>query len=263
MESFLIESLGGWSTIKTLGVEQITRWIWENLFVRYTNAYFKSIKYGMASGVLTGLVNNLGDVAVLFIGALMVIDNHLTIGELVAFTVLVKNVSAPINTLVGAWDTFQESLNSVERMNDVLDAEPEATGGRRTRQCPRALPAGACQIRGRYLPLRGRFRPYNVLQNINLEITPGQRIAFVGRSGSGKSTLVKLLLGFYRPTSGSVAMDGFDLTRIRLPSMRRQVGVVPQQSYLFKGAIHQNIALANPSVSRATVIEARQAGRGP
>lgn len=255
MESFLIESLGGWSTIKTLGVEQITRWIWENLFVRYTNAYFKSIKYGMASGVLTGLVNNLGDVAVLFIGALMVIDNHLTIGELVAFTVLVKNVSAPINTLVGAWDTFQESLNSVERMNDVLDAIPEATAA----QERDSVRVPSLQGHIKFEDVTFRFEAdssRNVLQNINLEITPGQRIAFVGRSGSGKSTLVKLLLGFYRPTSGSVAMDGFDLTRIWLPSMRRQVGVVPQQSYLFKGTIHQNIALANPAVSRTTVIEA-------
>ena len=255
LESFLIESLGGWSTIKTLGVEQITRWIWENLFVRFTNAYFKSIKYGMFSSVLTGLVNNLGDVAVLFMAALMVLDNRLTMGELVAFTVLVHGVSAPINTLVGAWDTFQESLNSVERMNDVLEAEPEATEAQKRSRIHLPPLQGHVKFEDVTFRFEADTRT-NVLQNIDLSIAPGEKIAFVGRSGSGKSTLVKLLLGFYPPTSGKIYVDGFDLTQTQLASLRRQVGVVPQQSYLFKGTVHQNIAIASPSVPRATVVEA-------
>jgi ABC-type bacteriocin/lantibiotic exporter with double-glycine peptidase domain len=93
----------------------------------------------------------------------------------------------------------------------------------------------------------------NVLQNIDLELLPGQRVAFVGRSGSGKSTLVKLLLGFYRPTTGRILVDGFDLSRVWLPSLRRQVGVVPQTSFLFHGTIRDNIAQARPDASAADV----------
>ena len=209
----------------------------------------------MVSGVLSGLVNNLGDLAVLFLGAVMALQNRLTIGELIAFTILVKNVSAPINTIVGAWDTFQEALNSVERMNDVLEAKPEVT--------PEA------EKEKRHVPtLRGHVRfdnvtfryesdaKTNILQNIDLEVQPGQRIALVGRSGSGKSTLVKLLLGFYQPVSGKIFMDGFDLEETWLPSLRRQIGVVPQQSYLFKGRIWENISKAKPNSSRSAVIDA-------
>lgn len=254
-ESFLIESLKGWGTIKTLGIEHISRWIWENLYISFTNAYFKTIKYGMISGVLSGLVNNLGDVAVLFIGAVMVLKGSLTIGELIAFTVLVKSVSAPINALVGAWDTFQEALNSVERMNDVLEAKPEVTAQERKEKIE--VPALHGHVKFENVTFRYEAdAKTNVLQNINLEVEPGQRIAFVGRSGSGKSTLIKLLLGFYRPSSGNIYVDGFELKDIWLPSLRRQIGVVPQQSYLFKGQIWENISKAKPDASRAAVIEA-------
>lgn len=254
-ESFLIESLKGWSTIKTLGIEHITRWVWENLYISFTNAYFKTIKYGMISGVLSGLVNNLGNVAVLFIGAVMVLKGSLTVGELVAFTILVQSVSAPINALVGVWDTFQEALNSVERMNDVLETKPEVT----VEQAKEKIKVPALRGHVKFENVTFRYEPdakTNILQNISLEVQPGQRIAFVGRSGSGKSTLIKLLLGFYPPTSGKIYVDGFDLEQVWLPSLRRQIGVVPQQSYLFKGQIRENIAKANPDASRRAVIEA-------
>lgn len=254
-ESFLIESINGWSTIKILGIENITRWVWENLYVSFTNAYFKTIKFGMISGVLSALVNNLGDVTVLFAGALMVLRGGMTIGELVAFTVLVKGVSTPINQLVGSWDTFQEALNSVERMNDVLEAPCESAEEEE-------------KDKVKVPPLRGHvmfeditFRyehdaKSNVLQNISMEIKPGQRVAFVGRSGSGKSTLIKLLLGFYPPSSGKIYIDGFDLNDVKLPSLRSQIGVVPQESILFKGSIRDNIARAKPGASGTDIIEA-------
>ncbi len=96
----------------------------------------------------------------------------------------------------------------------------------------------------------------NVLQNISLEVQPGQRIAFVGRSGSGKSTLTKLLLGFYAPSSGKIYFDGFDVANVWVPSLRSQIGVVPQQSYLFSGTIRENIAQGNPEASLDEIIQA-------
>ena len=253
-QSNLIESLSGLSTIKILGLEHFVRWTWENLLIRYTNAYFKTIKYGMISGLASGIVNNLGNVAVLFYGAVMVMNNQLSVGELVAFQVLVNGVSAPITTLIGVWDTFQETLNAVERLNDVFETEPELTTTPDEEKI--TLPTLRGHVRFDNMTFRYEEMGKNVLQNITLEVEPGQRVAFVGRSGSGKSTLVKLLLGFYPPSSGNIYIDGFDLADAWLPSIRKQIGVVPQESYLFYGTIKENISKSKPGASLSDIIEA-------
>ena len=115
-ESFTIESLSGLSVIKTLGIEHLTRWQAENLQVRATNAYLQTINLGITSNIAGSLVSSLSDSAVLFLGAVMVMQNQLTVGELVAFTTISKSFSAPIMSLLGVWDVFQETLNAVEKI---------------------------------------------------------------------------------------------------------------------------------------------------
>lgn len=254
-QSFLIESLSGLNTIKTLGIEHSTRWLAENLYIRSTNAYLKTINLGMISNLASGLVSNLSNAAVLFYGSVMVLQNQLSVGELVAFTLLTQSLSAPVTALVGVWDVFQETLNAVERLNDVFETKPE-------------LSVKAAKEKIKLPTLRGHVRfdnltfryeqnsKNNVLQNISLEVQPGQRIAFVGRSGSGKSTLIKLLLGFYAPSSGKIYLDGFNVADVWVPSLRSQIGVVPQQSYLFGGTIRENIAQGNPEASLDEIIQA-------
>ena len=251
LESHTIESLTGLRTIRTLGVERYIRATWENLFARATNAYFRTLVYGIASGLASQIVNVAGTVAVLFYGATLVLQGQLTIGGLVAFTLLVQGVMQPITKLVGSWDQLQETLNAVERLNDVYETAPEAPDE------PGDELTVLQSLNGyiRFEDVTFRYDPdgNNVLQNVDLEILAGQRVAFVGRSGSGKSTLVKLLLGFYRPTTGRILVDGYDLSRLWLPSLRRQVGVVPQSSFLFHGTIRDNIAQARPDASAADV----------
>ena len=254
-DSFAIESLSGLSMIKTMGIEHLTRWQAENLYVRSNNAYLKTINLGIISNIAGGLVSSLSDVAILFFAALMVMKNQLTIGELVAFTTINKSFSDPIMSLIGVWDVFQETLNAVERLNDVFETQPE-------------LNQADAKTKIQLPPVRGHIRcdnltfryesdsNSNILQNINLEIQPGQRIALVGRSGSGKSTLVKLLLGFYTPNSGNIYVDGFNVNDAWLPSLRQQIGVVPQQSHLFRGTVRDNIARGKPNASLWEIIEA-------
>lgn len=253
-ESFLIESLSGMSTLKTLGVEHVARWTWENLYVRFSNAYFKSIKYGIITSLVSGLVNNMSSIAVLFLGAYMVLQNRLTVGELMAFIMMTGSLTAPIMKIVGVWDTFQEALNAVERLNDVLESKPEMNVSKKNEKI--SLPS----LRGHVQFVNTTFRyeeeGKNVVQNINLEVQPGQRIAFVGRSGSGKSTLIKLLYGFYPLTSGKLYVDGFDISEVWLPSMRSQIGLVSQQSYLFMGSIRENIAKSKPEAPLSEIVEA-------
>jgi HlyB family type I secretion system ABC transporter len=254
-DSFVIESLSGLSTIKTMGIEHSTRWQTENLYVRSNNAYLKTINLGIISNIASGLVSSLSDVAILCFAALMVMRNQLTIGELVAFTTISKSFSAPIMSLIGVWDVFQETLNAVERLNDVFETQPELN------QADAKTKIQLPPLRGhiRYDNLTFRYEPNsnsNILQNINLEIQPGQRIALVGRSGSGKSTLIKLLLGFYTPNSGNIYIDGFNVNDAWLPSLRQQIGVVPQQSHLFRGTIRDNIARGKPNASLLEITEA-------
>ena len=251
LESHTIESLQGLRTIRTLGVEHMVRATWENLFARSTNAYFGTLKYGIASSSASQVVNAAGSIAVLFVGARFVLDGHLTIGGLVAFTVLVNGALAPVSKLVSAWDLLQETLNSVERLNDVYESQPEAP--ERPGDDLIVLPALSGHIRFDDVTFRYDPEGRNALQNVDLEMLGGQRVAFVGRSGSGKSTLIKLLLGLYRPTTGRILVDGFDLTDVWLPSLRRQFAVVPQTPFLFHGSVRDNIAQARPDAPQAEV----------
>jgi ATP-binding cassette subfamily B protein len=251
LQSHTIESLKGLRTIRTLGIEPYIRWTWENLFARYTNEYFKTLKYSVASGLLSQFINASGQVAVLFYGAWMVLQGQLSLGALVAFTAFLQGLIAPATKLVGSWQRLQEAMNSVERLNDVYESAPETTAepGDDHLVVPR--------LNGflRFDSLTFRYEPEgsNVLQNVSLQIHAGARVGFVGRSGSGKSTLLKLLMGFYAPVSGRVLVDGFDLSQVWLPSLRRQIGVIPQESALFRGTIRDNIALASPSVPPSEV----------
>jgi len=254
VHSHTIESVQGLRTIKVLGIEHFVRWTWENLFARFTNSLFKTIKYQVVSGLASQLVNHSSAVAILFYGAWLVLQNRLTLGELVAFTVLGQAVSGPITKVVQSWDRLQETLNAVERLNDVYEAKPEIAAQPPANSV--VLPALRGTVRFDNVTFRYGPGSKNVLQNISLEIKPGHRIAFVGRSGSGKSTFSKLILGFYRPSSGSIHVDGFLLDSLWLPSLRRQIGVVPPDSFLFRGTIRENICRARPEAAMTEVTRA-------
>jgi ATP-binding cassette subfamily B protein len=253
-ESFVIESVRGLATVKTLGIEHPTRWTMENLVTSFTNSFFRSVKYGMASGLLATLIDNFSSIAVLFTGALMVIHKSLTLGELLAFTLLTKSLSAPLMKLVSFWERFQQALSSIERLNDVFESRPEVMPERRAELL--TVPPLRGHVSFDRVTFRYEADEKNVVQNVSLTIEPGQKVAFVGRSGSGKSTMIKLLCGLYAPTSGSILIDGFNLSDVYMPSVREQIGVVPQQSALFSGSVRENIAKSRPAATLAEVTEA-------
>jgi ATP-binding cassette subfamily B protein len=182
-----------------------------------------------------------------------VIQGELTVGQLVAFNMLVGNVLSPFQRLSLLWNELQEIIISTERINDVLEAEPEEDLQNKPRK---ALD----KLRGhiRFQNVTFRYHPENetnVLENINFEIQPEQMVAVVGRSGSGKTTLSKLILGLYPPTDGKILIDGFDITSISLRSLRSQIGVVDQDTFLFGGTIRENIAIAHPEASLEEIIQ--------
>jgi ATP-binding cassette subfamily B protein len=237
--SSLMEMLSGVATIKAAAAERELRWLWEDRFTRLLNERFRGQKLANGLQVTSGVINTLGSTALLWYGAMLVIQGQLTIGQFVAFNMLIGRVIGPVLALVGLWDELQEVLVSVERLNDVFATPVEESAERQML----ILPSLKGEIRFEDVTFRYQEGDANTLQNIEFEAHPGQTIAIVGRSGSGKSTLVKLLQGLYQPVSGRIWVDGHDIRHISVQSLRSQLGVVPQECFLFSGTILENITL--------------------
>ncbi|MEP0871006.1 ABC transporter transmembrane domain-containing protein [Trichocoleus desertorum AS-A10] len=250
--STLVEILTGIATVKAAAAERDLRWGWEERLTSMLNARFQGQKLSNTLQAVSGLINTIGSTALLWYGASLVIRDQLTIGQFVAFNMLIGNVINPVLRLVGLWDEFQEVIVSVERLDDVFSTEPEES----VRKPLLALP----RLRGDVQFDNVTFRyqedeEHNTLQNISFQVQAGQTIAIVGRSGSGKTTLMNLLQGLYHPTNGRIWMDGHDIRHVSPQSLRSQLGVVPQECFLFSGTILENITLSRPNFALEEVVE--------
>lgn len=248
--SFLVETISGVDTLKALAVEP--RWTqkWDKQLAAYVSAGLSVSNVAtFASGGVT-LVSKLVTAAIMWMGATLVIDNKMTVGELVAFNMLAGQVSSPILRLAQLWNDFQQVGISMSRLGDILNARTEVVG-QKTR-LPRLEGAIAVdQVSFRYHPDSA-----DVLRSISVQIKPGEVIGIVGRSGSGKSTLTKLIQRLYVPDRGRVLVDGQDIAIIDTTSLRQQIGVVLQENMLFNRSIRDNIALTNPTLSIEAIIQA-------
>ncbi len=250
--SILVEMLSGVATIKAAAAEREIRWRWEDRLTRTLNVQFKGQKLANGLGALSSLINTLGSTALLWYGASLVIQGQLTIGQFVAFNMMIGNVLSPILSLVGLWDEFQEVLIAVERLNDVFETAPEERPG----EPMLVMPTIRGEVKFEDVTFNyDQAEDRNTLQNLNLTVSPGQTVAIVGRSGSGKSTLVKLLQGLYYPTKGRIWIDGHDTRHVSPASLRSQLGVVPQECFLFSGTILDNIQLYRPEYDLEEVVE--------
>ena len=238
--SSLVEMINGIATIKSTATEREIRWLWEERATRQTNVSFKGQKFSIGLGALNGVINSVGGVVLLWAGAYMVIQDQLTIGQLVAFNMMIGYVISPVLAMANLWDELQEVLISVERLNDVFETDPEESS-----QHPLlVLPTIHGTVTFENVTFSyGTDDDKNTLQNLDFQIEAGQTVAIVGRSGSGKTTLVKLLEGLYHPNRGRVLVDSHDLSHVSPQSLRTQLGVVPQECFLFSGTILENITL--------------------
>ena len=251
--SLLVEMLTGVATVKAAAAEQEVRWRWEDRFTRLLNTQFRAQKLTNMLSVLSSLINTIGSMALLWYGSRLVIQDQLSIGQLVAFNMLIGRVIGPVLSLVGLWDEFQEVLIAVERLNDVLEEKPESGSGALELVLPTIQ--GDVEFDGvtfRYEQMEER----NILESLSFVAKAGETIAIVGRSGSGKTTMVKLLQGLYPTTSGRIWIDGHDLGHTSLRSLRSQLGVVPQECFLFSGTIMENIQLYRTEFGLEAVVEA-------
>ena len=252
-QSYLVHMLAGIETLKASGLEDRAVEQWSHLFVDELNV---ALKRGRLSAFVEALMSALrmgSPILVLWFGGLQALHGSLSVGTMLALSAMASGVLSPIATLIATALQLQLLRSYIERLEDVLQAAPEQAK-RHVSRAPRLSGAIALEkVSFSYGPLA----PVGVC-NVSVQITPGQKVAIVGRSGAGKSTLAKLLLGLYQPSSGRILYDGLDLAGLDLQSVRLQCGIVPQRSYLFGTTIWANITLQDSSIAMPQVVEAAQ-----
>lgn len=248
-QQFLVESIFGIQTLKAAAIEPILRAQWEDRLASYVRTSFQAVNLSSIGQSAFQYVNKLTTALVLFFGAHAVINDELTVGALIAFNMIMNQVTMPILRLAQLWQDFQQVQISVERLGDILNAPPESQ-----RLALANLPPAQGAVK--FSEVMFRYQPDGpaALDGIDLEIPAGQVLGIVGASGSGKSTLAKLILRLYRPERGQILIDGIDISQVDTAWLRRQVGIVLQESTLFNRTVHENIALAVPEMTRAQVI---------
>jgi subfamily B ATP-binding cassette protein HlyB/CyaB len=249
-QAFLVESVTGIETIKTMAVEPAMQRRWEEQLAAYVSASFRVLNLGNAADQLVQVIGKLLTVAVLYFGSRLVISGDLTVGELVAFNMLAGRVSAPVLRLAQIWQEFQQARLSIDRLGDILNtpAEPTFNPGRTV------LPAIKGNVTFEHVSFRYRVDSPEVLHDVNVSISAGQVVGVVGPSGSGKSTFTKLIQRLYVPETGKVLVDGVDLAMVDTSWLRRQVGVVLQENVLFNRSIRDNIALADAGAPMEQIV---------
>jgi ATP-binding cassette, subfamily B, bacterial len=247
----LSESLHG---VRTVAAYNRQRWNivhHRNVVGDYRDANNYTAQINALYGPGTQMLGYLSQAALLAIGGNMVIHHHLSIGALVAFFLYLNRFFSPIQLLVQQYNSFQQGQAAVLKLRGLFAVDPSTPEAPQARELP---------------PIEGEivfdhvtfgYDPAEpVVRGIDLRIGAGETVAFVGQTGAGKSTLAKLITRFYDPTEGRVLIDGHDLRQVTLDSLRRQLGVVPQEPFLFAGSLRYNIAFACPEASDDEVWEA-------
>jgi ATP-binding cassette subfamily B protein len=253
-QSYLVEVMSGIQTVKAQNIELRSRFSWQKKYAKFVAAGFKTVLTSTLANSTSQFLSKLSSLLVLWVGSYLVLKGELTLGELIAFRIISSYVTTPILRLAQIWQNFQETGLSLERLSDIVDTPQEAEVDRNN------IPLPAVSGAVKYENVSFRFAASGPLQlsNVNVEFTAGKFVGIVGQSGSGKSTMMKLLLRLYDTESGRILVDGYDIAKVELYSLRRQIGVVPQDTLLFDGTVQENIALTNPEATTEEIIEAAQ-----
>jgi len=250
-QSFLVESVTGIQTIKSFAVEPQMQKKWEQKLANYTKTSFNTEILGGIAGSLGQFIQRIFDLIILWVGARYVMSGDLSVGQLIAFRMLSSRVSTPVLRLVQMWQEFQQIGISIKRLGDIFNAKPEPA----VDPTKAKLPAVKGRIVFEHVHFRYRPDAPEVIRDITFDIPQGTILGVVGRSGSGKSTLSKLIQRLYVPEMGKITVDGVDLALVSPSWLRRQIGVVLQENYLFDGSVRDNIAFNDPSAPMEELIK--------
>ena len=252
-QNHLVEVLTGIQTVKAQNFELKARWKWKERYSKYISESFRNAVTSTSSNGITNFLNQASSLSVLCVGSFLVINGNLTLGQLIAFRIISGYVTTPLLRLSNVYQNFQQTNISLERLSDIIDTPQESTDIDKN-NIPMPYIKGDISIED--ISFRFNEKGALNLSNINLSIDSGQFVAIVGQSGSGKSTLTKLLSRLYEPLQGKISIDNVDISKVELYSLRRQIGIVPQDSILFDGTVQDNIALTNPEASVEEIVNA-------
>jgi ATP-binding cassette subfamily B protein len=252
-QSHLVEVLTGIQTVKAQNVEMISRWKWQSLYNNYISRTFEKTVTGTVLTETSQVLQKLSQLLVLWVGATLVLKGEMSLGQLIAFRIISGYVTQPMLRLSSIWQNIQELKVSFERLADVVDTPEESDEADKGK-----IPLPPIQGEVRFDDVSFSFVPGGslVLNHIDLAIPAGTFVGVVGQSGSGKSTLTKMLSRLYAPNSGRILIDGYDIDKVELYSLRRQIGIVPQEPLLFSGSVAENIALTDPDASSEAIVTA-------
>jgi ATP-binding cassette subfamily B protein len=253
-QGYMAETLAGMATLKAAGAEQQAMEHWTNLYLEQLNISVRRSYLSAIVNTLMSMLRILSPLALLWLGAIEVLQGSLSLGTMFALNALAMSSLMPLTSLIASGQQLQLVRAHFERLADVSTAEPEQD---RAEALPPPYLTG--DVRVDHVSFRYDNEGTDVLHDISLSIEAGQKVALVGRTGSGKSTLGKLLLGLYLPTKGQILYDNFPLSNLDFQEVRRQFGVVMQDTKLFSGSIRHNIALHDPDMATEQVIKAAQA----
>lgn len=250
--SFLIETITGINTVKATSVENNFIRRYEEMLARLVKASFDVVNLANLANSIGTFLFSIFNLAILWVGAYYVMQGDISVGELIAFQMIAGQLIAPVMRLINQWQYFQQIRVSMERLGDIMNEETEpAFNPSRT-----TLPSLRGDIAMEKLAFSYTAEGGKVLDNINIRIPAGMKVGIVGRSGSGKSTLTKLIQRLFLPDSGRILIDGVDIAQVEPAWLRRQIGVVLQDSKLFSGTVEENIRIAMPNATHEDVVKA-------
>jgi ATP-binding cassette subfamily B protein len=263
LNAHIEETYSGFTVVKTFGHQAAAREQFRRLNDDVYHASFGAQFFSGLVGPATTFIGNLGYVAVAVVGGLQVATGQITLGSIQAFIQYVRQFNGPLSQVAGMYNTLQSGVASAERVFDLLDEpeespdpepDPEKSGSRPNGQRP------GNSGRVEFQHVNFAYRPGTpVIQDLSLVAEPGSTVAIVGPTGAGKTTMVNLLMRFYDVDSGRILIDGTDITTMSRQSLRSQIGMVLQDTWLFDGTIAENIAYGRPEAGEDEVVEAAQA----
>jgi ATP-binding cassette subfamily B protein len=251
--AYLQESLSGIRVVRSFAQEQRHLDRFGELNDENREANMKTVNLNAAYFPSVELLSGLATAGILLYGGIQAINGEVTVGVLVAFIAALNNFFDPIQSLSQFYTTYQAGMAALDKIFELLDEEPEL------RDAPDAVRLGRIRGEIEFDDVTFTYGEGEALCHVNLHVPPGQTVALVGATGAGKSTMAKLMARFYDPVSGRVLVDGHDLREVSAASLRSQMGVVPQEAFLFSGTIGENIAFGREDATPEEVEAAARA----
>jgi ATP-binding cassette subfamily B protein len=250
-QAMLVETIHGMRTVKALAIEPSQRREWDERSAGAISMHFRVGQISITGNTVTDFLGKLLPVTLIVLGAQAVFEQTLTVGALIAFQMLSQRVTQPLLAIVGLVNEYQETALSVKMLGEVMNRAPEGRAG-----AGGLRPVLNGEIKFEDVTFRYPGAQNNALDRTAFTIRPGTVVGIVGRSGSGKTTLTKVIQGLYAVQEGIVRFDGIDAREIELSHLRRQIGVVLQENFLFRGTVRENLTATKPDATFEEIAEA-------